>query len=159
MLANKKKDWLMSAGRLQKDPGGFWFFFYFDLVSGAGTIRHGGTCPSTFGMARHEGAQKEHHLKHVTHQVNTSWSSPAFDKVAAGGAVVPLHQIRLHVIVSRPCVGWKHTCELRWASRDWTACWYCTTIRTEQTNWTWRPFLRNLSVHLTIYLGNYVEQS
>jgi len=49
----------------------------------------------------------------------------------------------------RNWVGWRHTCELRWARRDWTTSGYCTATRTEPTSWTWRPFPRNLSVHET----------
>ena len=45
------------------------------------------TCPSTWEMARHGGAQKGHHLKQVMHQGNTSWSSVAFDKYVAASGV------------------------------------------------------------------------
>ena len=98
--------------------------------------------PPLCEMRRHSEAQNGDHLKQVTHQGNTSWSSLAFDRVSAAGASYISHGWTQFL-------GLAFKAELRWASRDWTDCWYCTATRTEPTSWTWRPFPRNLSVHLT----------
>jgi len=45
-----------------------------------------GHVPLHFGKWIRTGAQRGHHLKQVTHQGNTSWSSLALDKVAAGAS-------------------------------------------------------------------------
>jgi len=121
-----------------------WRRYVFLLLSssGAGTIRHeGARAPPLWEMARHRGHRKGNESRIKETLLDQVWLLTRLLLVATTSVTAERSFLAFRRL--------KHTCELRWASLDWTACWYCPAARTEPISWTWRPFPRNLSVHLT----------
>ena len=102
--------------------------------SGAGTIRHeGARAPPLLEIARHGGTEAA--------SLETSHASRKHFLIKSGvwqGCFwwCQIHPTRLNVEFLGLALAEiiLASCELRWASRDWTACWYCTATRTEPKN-------------------------